>query len=101
MRYAFYKCNLASLNIPNNVKIIGEESFSENPLNTIILGKGLTSIGSGLRSKEVYSFIEKPFKTNAFYNVNNSALYVPKGTIELYKNTTSWNHFGFIYEMEE
>lgn len=87
--YAFQDCNdLATVTIPNSITSIGKEAFNNNNLSTVV------------------SYINNPFEfdlsTLIFTNntLYNATLYVPKGTIGLYKATKGWNSFIFIEELD-
>ena len=82
---AFAYCSgLTSVTIPNSVRSIGSGAFDYCDLTTVI------------------SKIEKPYAVvgNIFsdYTFKNATLYVPKGTIDQYKATWSWNEFQYIEE---
>lgn len=58
--YAFYKSKMASLSIPNTVKIIGDYAFAENTnLQEVILNEGLTRL-SGFNNCTSLSSITIP-----------------------------------------
>ena len=109
--YAFWNCTgLTSVTIPKSVTSIGNGAFSNCiGITSLTIPNSVTSIGErafvgcdGLTS--VISKIENPcsidsdcFPSDVFYNVT---LYVPKGTIDTYKETRYWNKFLFIEEGE-
>lgn len=72
-----------TLTIPNNIKSLGNNSFS-----------GCSSL------KTIISQIMRPMTVQAFSNYQYmfTTLKVPTGTIELYKQTDGWKEFVNIYE---
>ena len=75
-------------------------------VNSIRLPNSLSSIGfnafDNIDLKAVYSMIEEPFGlysgTFNDYTLKNATLYVPIGTIGIYKATEGWQDFAFIEE---
>lgn len=88
--YAFiFTTDINSLEIPNSVISIGKKALNFNSI------------------KKVVSKIERPFeitgkstsdRTFTQNTFNNATLYVPKGTLEKYKETDGWKDFLFIEE---
>ena len=123
---AFYGCQkLNCVVIPNIVTSIGDCAFSSCiNLKTVTIGKNVTEIGAyafdtddnwkiGSLTK-IISLIEEPFEvfrifrywtrladySNVFIQANDT-LFVPKGTVPLYKSTSDWCDVKNILEIEE
>jgi len=126
---AFKLCRgLQSIFIPGSVVAIGEDAFGNcTQLKTVTLSYGLKTIGqsafwwcglseltipASVRSigpcafwmpdlKKLTSLIENPIPTLGICDMETTSpvLYVPKGTLERYKATSSWNEFQEIIEM--
>ena len=102
---AFEFCSgLISVKIPNSVTLIDEEAFygCENLL-FVEIPNSVTAIGEYAFDecyslKTIRSLIEEPFAINedtfSEDTYDNATLYVPKGTIDAYLNTESWNRFN-------
>ena len=93
-------------------------------MKTVTIGKNVTEIGAyafdtddnwkiGSLTK-IISLIEEPFEvfcifrywtrladySNVFIQANDT-LFVPKGTVPLYKSTPDWNNVKYIFEIQE
>ena len=86
---AFAYCRLDSLIIPNSVTTIGKQALNFNSVKKVVskIEQPFEIIG-----KSIY---DRTFTQNTF---NNATLYVPKGTLENYKETDGWKDFFFIEE---
>ena len=106
-RSTFYNCSsLTSINIPESVTSIGDYAFRGcSSLETITIPEGLASIGnfafclcSSLTN--VYCLTEEvpEIELNAFKGtpIEVATLYVPEGSVDVYKTTSPWSSFGTI-----
>ena len=104
---AFYHCqNLDSISFPNNLRIISPYAFAECvKLESITLPFGLSYIGNGafdrcdnltnITTQALYPpyLAEDAFPSTVYTNV---VLYVPKKSINSYKNADGWKQFSNI-----
>ena len=107
---AFNYCrNLEHINLSNSLKKIGKNAFNScYKLSSIQLPSSLEAIGYGAFGYcsilfDIESRIENPFEigSNVFGSSYETAiLSVPEGKVEIYKNTTGWNKFSNIQEIE-
>jgi len=104
---AFLDCkNLTSVRIPNTVIIIGKQSFSNcTSLPTIAIPSSATTIEenafnncTGLQSVVNLATTPQNINNNVFQgvNLNNIALGVSEGAIDLYKTVAIWKNFKAI-----
>ena len=102
--FAFYGCSgLTSVTIPNSVTSINDYAFKGSGLISVNIGSGIRTIGSQAFAncvdlEEVYCHAENVPSTSsdAFDGslVEYATLYVPEGSIEVYKSTVPWSNFG-------
>ena len=104
---AFYHCeNLDSIYIPNNLRIINPYAFAECvKLKSLNLSICLTHIGDGafdrcdnltkITTQALYPpyLAEDAFSSTVY---TNAVLYVPKESINSYKNADGWKQFSNI-----
>lgn len=110
----FYGCEqLVSVEIPEGVASIGDWAFSRcTSLTSVTIPSSVTSLGEGvfwdINFESVISMIEEPFtikgeseEFSPFYHdtFQNAILYVPVGTVDMYKETKGWKEFVTIKEI--
>lgn len=104
---AFYHCqNLDSISFPNNLRIISPYAFAECvKLESITLPFGLSYIGNGafdrcdnltnITTQAIYPpyLAQDAFPSTVY---TKAVLYVPKESINSYKNADGWKQFSNI-----
>ena len=104
---------LVSVEIPEGVASIGDWAFSRcTSLTSVTIPSSVTSLGEGvfwdINFESVISMIEEPFaikgeseEFSPFYHdtFQNAILYVPVGTVDMYKETKGWKEFVTIKEV--
>lgn len=117
--FAFAECkNLTKIDIPNGIITIETGTFAEctnlksvtipNSVNTIKGGGGFFDAGAFYECSslaEIYNYGETPANAYSavFDGVNKSTckLYVPRNSINLYKNAPVWRDFYSISAIED
>lgn len=105
---AFAYCTeLDSVNIPNGVKSIGVYSFWYCPsLSKFELPNSVSSLGLSIVTKtdnikDIICKAETPPATDisiTSIDKRNCILYIPKGSLEAYRNADEWKDFETIVE---
>lgn len=104
--YAFEDCSgLESITIPNSVTTIGRRAFYNCNLTSVTIGDGITTIGryafGGCYFESIYVKSKTPAELWLSFNdytLQNATLYVPKGSLDTYKNAYEWQDFENIKE---
>ena len=107
-KYAFGETGIKKVNIAPQVKEIGEFAFQYcDSLSEIVIPNSVTAIGYEAFFSPITlirSYIIEPFNVSGVFKQDtqyNATLFVPKGTIEKYKNMWGWKEFLFIEEGTE
>ena len=105
--YAFQGCSgLTSIDFPNRLTSIGKNAFQNcSDLTSLSIPISVTSIGNSAfygctKLESVYSEITNVFSIDAFEEGCDAILYVPYGTKLKYIQTSGWNVFNDIIEMD-
>ena len=107
--FAFDNCTaegFTTLNIPNSVTTIKSCAFSNNHLETVRMGSGITEIWQQAFMQCTYlrnivcAAATPPTisNVNAFSNVNPTVVYVPTASVAAYKAATGWSAFTAVID---
>ena len=100
--YAFYRCDsLKHMTVPNGVTTINNGAFSEcSSLSSIKLPESLTNLSQQwifsecTSLKEVFFFAKTPpYIAYGMFRGLNPTIYVPKESLDAYKNALYWQDF--------
>ena len=105
----FYGCSsLTTINIPNSITLIDDCAFRDcTSLTSITIPNSVKAIGQSVfsgcsnlktihcKSTQPIASIKVICDSNTYENVT---LYVPKGSLNAYKNNNVWSKFGNIVE---
>lgn len=100
---AFWLCvGIVDINLPDSVASIGQSCFAScTSLSSVTIGTGITSIGesafencSGLTSVTIAATSVPTLGEYAFDNTNNCPIYVPAGSVNIYKATSGWSDYA-------
>lgn len=106
--YSMMNTGITNLRIPDRVYSLGQRGFADSKIVTIVIGSGLSDIGSqafrgctSLSTIYVLPTIPPYCNTDAFKWVTKSGvkLLVPPGTVSSYSNAEVWKNFTDISEM--
>ena len=86
---AFWQCfGVRKAEIPSTLKSVGKQAFGNIPTLTFTVSKMSTPIG----------IPDDTFTMEMLNKVTSSKLYVPKGSLDAFKNADGWNVFDYILE---
>ena len=104
--YAFERCPMLSLSIPNSVREILSGAFYKSRLSSVVIGNSVSYIGNDAFSRctdlqNIVSLNSTPpscSNADVFANVDfeNCTLWVPKGSAETYMDDAVWGLFQRI-----
>ena len=105
---AFHECDaLKSIDLPEGLTSIGDNVFEYcTALTTVTLPEGLTSIGdnvfeycTALTTVTCKATTPPTLGIDAFLNCNKlTAIYVPAGSVDAYKDATNWSDYTGIIQ---
>ena len=98
--YAFFECEeLRRITIPSKVTSIGDHAFSNSGLKKIT---SLMQVPCSINST-VFENVScnNPSATSSVYEQNNAVLYVPKESLNAYKEADNWKDFYQILPIGE
>jgi len=108
-KYAFETCvKLTSIEIPDSVSVIEDALFytlSEagyrSTLETVVIGTGVTSIGSkvfsgcrAIQSLTIKAISPPTIVSDTFSNINDFPIYVPSGSVLAYQTADIWMNYA-------
>ena len=105
----YYQKKLTGIVLPESVIAIEYSAFGSTGLRYANIPENVTTIEDFAFSScydldSIASFIKLPFEINRTvfqYGADKGTLYVPAGTVELYKSTSGWNIIKNITELQE
>lgn len=108
-QFAFNFTALEELNLPDGLEIVGNSAFWGANFDSVTLPPSVKKIGFMgfyVKSlKQIKSYCTTPPESES-WNLNASdfariPVYVPKGTVDLYKAAPSWNCFLNYFEIDD
>lgn len=98
----FTNCSsLTAMTLPDSVESIGDYNFSGTSVENVVVGTGMTDIGSAfknatsLRSLTVKAVTPPSCTFSPFYGCpSDLVIYVPSESLEVYKTTTYWKNYN-------
>lgn len=98
---AFSKTGLTSIDIPNNVRFVGEDAFAYcNSLATVVIGKKVNKLSKGTfyssAIKKAYVKPLTPPAPEAYLFSSKPVIYVYSESLADYKDL-EWNQYGTLY----
>ena len=105
---------ITEIQLPKSIKSIGPSAFDAVPITEIVLPAGLENFAdidvvsafkNCTKLTKVVSYIKQPYEISLYAfedeTFRNGWLYVPVGTLSLYKSTQYWSKFKNIVEMDD
>lgn len=96
--YAFYGSHLSSLYIPNSVKHIGSNAFSDAQIDSLIVNRQTPP--ECYRGALQYFYKSIWVEGSGWTHIEPS-IFVPDGTIQLYKEANEWSNRSNYFEMNQ
>ena len=95
---AFYGSILSSVYIPNSVKHIGSNAFNNAQIDSLIVNRQIPPECDWGSMQYLY---KSTWVDGYGWTYDEPSIFVPEGTIQLYKEANEWNYRSNYFEMSQ